>query len=211
MCLIVWRIRRQTSPIVIRNDENDGPAPPRPAFSWRLARTPRGTHTRARASPTDAIEHDEAPKRRCDESGDVSGTTLSRRSRPTSRGFNDAGGFSDERDDDDDDDDSGRGRCRWRRERGACERRDHRTVHASGQGAAAPCRGHSRLEYGGAPARLEQMELEASRVEEQGARYFVSVSDVKRHGFLVQAVSDGAQTRVVVRQSRNARNAERER
>ena len=72
------------------------------------------------------------------------------------------------------------------------EKLTQRTVHASGQGAAAPCRGHSRLEYGGAPARLEQMELEASRVEEQGARYFVSVSDVKRHGFLVQAVSDGA-------------------
>jgi hypothetical protein len=50
MCLVVWRIRRQTSPIVIRNDENDGPAPPRTALrsvgGWRAR---PAAHARARA------------------------------------------------------------------------------------------------------------------------------------------------------------------
>jgi len=51
MCLIVWRIRRQTSPIVIRNDENDGPALPCVQLEVG-AHAPRHTHARAHRRPT---------------------------------------------------------------------------------------------------------------------------------------------------------------
>lgn len=84
------------------------------------ARARARTHARAhaRAHHRRPIEHDETAKRRRDESGDVPGTTagvcgaIPRRSRPTSRGFNDEGGFSDDDDDDERDDDDGNG---WRR------------------------------------------------------------------------------------------------
>jgi hypothetical protein len=87
-----------------------------------LAFTRAHAHAHARAHARThhrrPIEHDETAKRRRDESGDVPGTTagvcgaVPRRSRPTSRVFNDEGGFSDDDDDERDDERDGDG---WRR------------------------------------------------------------------------------------------------